>query len=315
MELTVAELDPAGANLLFSTRIGSSGGAVNSNPAGLAVDSAGNIYLAGNTIGPGLITTPGAFQPTASNSGCCYHGFVAKIASTGPAVALNTAGQIEPFAAESIVSAYSTNLASTTDLAATVPLPTSLDGNTVTVTDSAGVARPAYLFYVSPLQINFEIPAGTATGTATVTFQNPNGTIQSTTIQIGSLSPGLFQQNSSGLAAALFLPVISGAQQPWQPVYQVAAGSVVPFPISLGPSTEQVYLEMYGTGIRNAKSITVTVGGLSVPVTYSGAAPGFAGEDQVNIGPLPPSLAGKGSVNIVLTADGQAANTVNVTIQ
>jgi uncharacterized protein (TIGR03437 family) len=86
-------------------------------------------------------------------------------------------------------------------------------------------------------------------------------------------------------------------------------------PINLGPSTEQVYLEMYGTGIRNAKSVTVTVGGLSVPVLYAGAAPGFAGEDQVNIGPLPQSLAGKGSVNILLTADGQAANTVNVTIQ
>jgi uncharacterized protein (TIGR03437 family) len=57
------------------------------------------------------------------------------------------------------------------------------------------------------------------------------------------------------------------------------------------------------------------VGGLSVPVLYAGPAPGFAGEDQVNIGPLPPSLAGKGSVNILLTADGQAANTVNMTIQ
>jgi uncharacterized protein (TIGR03437 family) len=57
------------------------------------------------------------------------------------------------------------------------------------------------------------------------------------------------------------------------------------------------------------------VGGVSVPVLYSLAAPGFAGEDQVNIGPLPQSLAGQGTCNILLTADGQAANTVNVTIQ
>jgi uncharacterized protein (TIGR03437 family) len=185
----------------------------------------------------------------------------------------------------------------------------------VTVTDSSGVARQASLFYVSPSQINFEIPAGTATGTATVTFQNQNGTIQSTTISIGSVSPGIFELNGAGLVAALVLPVISGTQQPLQPVYQIASGSVIPLPIDLGPSTEQVYLEMYGTGIRNAKSVTVTVGGLSVPVLYAGAAPGFAGEDQVNIGPLPQSLAGKGSVNILLTADGQAANTVNVTIQ
>src|SRR5208283_4955521 len=62
-----------------STRIGASGGLANTNPAGLAVDSAGNIYLAGNIVGPGLITTPGAFQTTASNSGCCYHGFVANL--------------------------------------------------------------------------------------------------------------------------------------------------------------------------------------------------------------------------------------------
>jgi uncharacterized protein (TIGR03437 family) len=206
-------------------------------------------------------------------------------------------------------------LAGGTASAVSLPLPTSLDGNTVTVTDSAGVARQASLFYVSPSQINFEIPAGTATGTATVTFQNQNGTTQSATISIGSVSPGIFELNGSGLVAALVLPVISGTQQPLQPVYRIASGSVIPLPIDLGPSTEQVYLEMYGTGIRNAKSVTVTVGGLSVPVLYAGAAPGFAGEDQVNIGPLPQSLAGKGSVNILLTADGQAANTVNVTIQ
>ncbi len=314
MDVIVAELDPTGANLLFSTRIGS-GGLDTASPAGLAVDSAGDIYLAGNNGGPNLITTPGAFQTTASNNPCCSHGFVAKIAATSATVTLATAGQVEPFAGESIVSVYGINLAGGTASAVSLPLPTSLDGNTVTVTDSSGVARQASLFYVSPSQINFEIPAGTATGTATVTFQNQNGTIQSTTISIGSVSPGIFELNGSGLVAALVLPVISGTQQPLQPVYQIASGSVIPLPINLGPSTEQVYLEMYGTGIRNAKSVTVTVGGLSVPVLYAGAAPGFAGEDQVNIGPLPQSLAGKGSVNILLTADGQAANTVNVTIQ
>jgi uncharacterized protein (TIGR03437 family) len=168
---------------------------------------------------------------------------------------------------------------------------------------------------VSPTQINFEIPVSTATGAATVAIQNQNGISQTATIQIGNVSPGLFELNGSGLVAAWVLPVISGTGQPLQPVYQIASGAVVPLPISLGPSTGQIYLEMYGTGIRNATSVTVTVGGLDVPVLFAGAAPGFAGEDQVNIGPLPQALVGKGSVNIVLTADGQAANTVSVTIQ
>jgi uncharacterized protein (TIGR03437 family) len=229
------------------------------------------------------------------------------------AIRLATAGQIEPFADDSIVSAYGSNLAAGT-AQATLPLGTTLDGVTVTVTDSAGVSRAALLFYVSPTQINCEIPDGTAQGPATVTIANMNGTSQAATIQIGSVSPGLFELNTAGLAAAWVLPFISGVGQNPQAVYQMSSNNVVPLPITLGPN-EQVYFELFGTGIRNAKSVTVTVGGVGVPVLYSGAAPGFAGEDQVDIGPLPQSLAGQGSVNILLTADGQAANTVNVTIQ
>jgi hypothetical protein len=78
-QVLIAEMDPTGANLLFSTTIGSKG-LDSTVPAGLAVDPAGAIYLAGNDSGANLITTPGAFQTTAGNSGCCYHGFVAKIA-------------------------------------------------------------------------------------------------------------------------------------------------------------------------------------------------------------------------------------------
>jgi hypothetical protein len=84
MQVLVAKIDPTGANLLFSTYIGS-GGLDSANPAGLAVDSAGDIYLAGNNAGPHLITTPGAFQTTVGNNPCCYHGFVAKITPGGPA--------------------------------------------------------------------------------------------------------------------------------------------------------------------------------------------------------------------------------------
>jgi uncharacterized protein (TIGR03437 family) len=227
-----------------------------------------------------------------------------------------TAGQVEPFAPESIVAAYGANLATGTAVATTLPLGTSLAGTTVTVTDSAGASRPALLFYVSPTQVNYEIPEGAAAGSATVTIKSGDGTTQTVTIQIGSVSPGIFQLNTSALVAAWVLPIIGGMQQNLQPVYQLnASQNIVPLPIDLGPSNEQIYLEMYGTGIRSAKNVTVTVGGQNVPVLFSGAAPLYAGEDQVNIGPLPRSLAGAGSVNIVLTADGQTANTVNVTIQ
>jgi uncharacterized protein (TIGR03437 family) len=313
----VSELDPTGANLLFSSLVGAAGVGVNGNSSlsGLAVDASGNIYVAGNMIGDTLPTTPGVVQPSYhGGSGAYGDGMIAKISPTGPVVTLAPAGQVEAFAAESIMSVYGVDLATGTAVALTLPLPTSLDGNSLTVTDSAGVTRPAPLYFVSPGQINFEIPAGTAAGTATVTIQNQNGTVQYTTISIGTVSPGIFALNGSGLVAAWVLPVVSGAQQPLQPVYLLVSGNVVALPVSLGPSTEQVYLEIYGTGFRNAKNFTATVGGLSVPV-LGAAASQFVGEDQVNIGPLPQALAGQGSVNIVITADGLVANTVNVTIQ
>ena len=311
--VVVAELDPTGSQLLFSSPVGS-GGLDPEFPGGLAVDQAGNIYVAGNDQGSNLITTPGVFQPSIAADHCCYHGYVAKITG-GPAVKSATAGQIEPFAAESIVAAYGSGLASQTDTATTQPLPTSLDNNSVTVTDSAGTARPAPLFYISSSQINFEIPAGVATGNATVMFQNANGTAQSSAIQIGKVSPGIFQLDSAALVAAWVLPVINGAQQPLLPVYQVLNGSLAPLPINVSSATEQFYLEIYGTGFRNAKSITATAGNLSVPVLGWAAAPGYVGLDQVNIGPLPTALTGQGSVNIQLTADGVQANVVTVSMQ
>jgi uncharacterized protein (TIGR03437 family) len=314
-DVVVVELDSTLSHMLFSSVVGS-GGIDGSGPGGMVVDSAGDIYVGGWIDRSDLITTPGVFQATDTTPGCCtVHGYVAKIAAAGPAVTLSASGQVEPVATESIISVYGTDLAGSTVQVVTLPLPTSLNGNTVTVTDSAGVARPAPLYYISPLQINFEIPAGTATGTATVTIQNQNGTIQSTTISIGGVSPGIYELNGSGLVAAWILPVISGAQQALQSVFQVVSGNVVALPVNLGPSTEQVYLEIYGTGFRNAKNISATVGGLSVPVLGWAATAQFVGEDQVNIGPLPRSLAGQGSVNIIVTADGQQANTVTVTVQ
>ena len=85
LPVLVAELNPQGARLLFSTTIGSDGLDAE-NPAGLAVDTAGDVYLAGNTAGPDLITTPGAFQTKNTKGGCCYAGFVVKIASKSASV-------------------------------------------------------------------------------------------------------------------------------------------------------------------------------------------------------------------------------------
>jgi len=263
-------------------------------------------------VDPYSIVSNGGVNPATANEFIFALHFTVQPNSFSTALA--TAYQVEPFAPQAIVAAFGADLSVGTDQATAIPLPTTLSGTSIAVMDSTGVTRPASLYYVSPGQINYEIPADTATGSATVTITPQSGVTQTETIQIGNLSPGVFALNSSGLVAVWVLPVDSGVQQPLLPVYQLSGSNIVPLPVDLA-SSSQVYLEVYGTGLRDAQAVTATVGGFAVPVLFFGAAPDDVGEDQINIGPLPSVLAGTGSVNIVLTADGQAANTVNITIQ
>jgi uncharacterized protein (TIGR03437 family) len=226
------------------------------------------------------------------------------------------------FAPNSFASIFGQSLAYSTATALVTPLPTALEGTTVTVTDSAGVARLAPLYYVSLPQINFIIPANTAYGLATVTVTNASGENLSTIILITVTSPGLYSENSSGMgvAAGYLLTVhADGSQSPQSPLFQYNPNTsqYVPIPIVWNTPTDQQYLVLYGTGIRGAATanVTATMNGVSVPVFYSGAQPQFAAEDQVNLGPVPQSLKGSGVVNIVVTVNGQATNTVTVNVQ
>jgi uncharacterized protein (TIGR03437 family) len=86
-------------------------------------------------------------------------------------------------------------------------------------------------------------------------------------------------------------------------------------PIAFGDPGDKVYLVLYGTDIRNRSSpssVSATVGGSSAVVEYAGALGGLVGLDQANI-LIPRSLIGAGQINVVVTVDSVAANTVKVT--
>ncbi len=86
-------------------------------------------------------------------------------------------------------------------------------------------------------------------------------------------------------------------------------------PIDLGFNDQQVFLILYGTGIRNhAGPVTATVGTTKLAVAYAGTQGTFAGEDQINI-LLPQTLRGAGIVDVTLTVDGQTTNAVKIHIQ
>ncbi|MBI1761692.1 MAG: hypothetical protein HYR56_09685 [Acidobacteria bacterium] len=224
-------------------------------------------------------------------------------------------------AAESMAAAFGENLANGTASATTLPLPTTLAGTTVKVTDAAGTERNAPLFFVSPGQINYLLPAGTGAGIASIAVVKGGAIVATATLPVTSVAPGLFSANASGagVAAAVVLRVRANGAQVIELLsrFDQPTGRFVSLPIDLGPEGEQVFLVLFGTGLRGRsapEAVTAAIGEEDAEVLFAGAVAGLAGLDQANVR-LPRSLAGKGEVSVVLTADNRSTNAVTVNIK
>ncbi|NOT60389.1 MAG: hypothetical protein HOP19_09215, partial [Acidobacteria bacterium] len=227
-------------------------------------------------------------------------------------------------AAESIVAVFGTNLASGIGIGATVPLPTTLNGTTVRVTDSANVTRDAGLFFVSPQQINMEVPANTADGAATLTVTNGGGQSFATRINVRAVVPGVFTLNANGLGvpAAQLLRVKADGSQVYEDVarFDATLNRWVTKPIVFGPESEQAVLVLYGTGLRKRSDVITArvnlqqANGVQLPMLYAGPQGSFVGLDQLNV-LLPRTLAGKGEMHIRTIVEARVANLVKLNFQ
>ncbi len=289
--------------------------AIPNNPALLGATLYGRWYItetnaAGATTG--VAVTP-AFRFTVFGSAV----------STAPAFASVSAASFAQgtVAAESIVSGFGANLAATTVAANSLPLPETLAGVTVAVKDVLGVERRAPLFFVSPTQINYQVPAGTAIGEGSVTIRQGGNVVAAGLLQIAPVAPGLFTADASGrgLPAAAVLRVKADGAQSYEPVAQfdAAANRFEAVPIELSAATEQVFLVAFGTGFRQRSAlaeVTATIGGVNTEILFAGAQGSLAGVDQANLR-LARALAGRGNVEVALRVDGKTANAVTINIK
>jgi uncharacterized protein (TIGR03437 family) len=224
-------------------------------------------------------------------------------------------------ASEQIVAAFGAGLATGTQIAGSVPLPTTLVGTTVRVRDSLGIERPAPLFYVSPSQINYQVPPGTANGNAEIIVTASDGTQSGGVFPVQSVAPGLFSANSDGqgVAAAFLVHVKPNLLQIYESVaqYNASSGKFVTAPVDLGPASDRVFLILYGTGLRNRTALSNVVGSIGGIVTetfFAGPQGSLVGLDQVNLS-IPRGLIGRGEVDVVLSVDGVVTNTVRINIK
>ena len=296
----------AGSNVPWVTIVGGDELGINGNGDGTVnlvvapltdgVSRTGTLTIAGQTV---TITQA---KPVAVVSGASFTG--------------------EEVAPGEIVSVFGADLSVGTDGAAELPLPTTLAGTQVKITDSQGVARLAPLFYVSPLQINYQVPEDTALGSATITIINGSEEVTGAgTINIAAVAPGLFAVNSNGqgVAVALAQRVTADGTVTYEVIWQIdeVQGKFVPAPIDLGPDTDQVFLALFGTGFRHRTSlatVTAFIGDQEVEVLYVGAQGEFTGLDQINLR-LPRTLNGMGETDLTLRVDGKVVNTLRINIK
>jgi uncharacterized protein (TIGR03437 family) len=224
------------------------------------------------------------------------------------------AGRVAPGA---MVSLFGLSLALQVAAAEQVPLPTTLAGATVEVTDSDGVTRLAPLFFAGPTQINCQIPEESALGPATLRVRTADGGEGMVEIVIEAVAPGLFTANADGqgVVAAVGIRIAGGGSSSTVDIFDASSQPRVARPIDLGPASDQFILLLFGTGLRGFQSsVQVTIGGERAEVLGVAAQTEFVGLDQVNVR-IPRALIGRGTVEIGLTVDGAEANPVTVNIR
>ncbi len=170
---------------------------------------------------------------------------------------------------------------------ATGQLPTSLDGLSVTVN---GV--PAYVYYISPAQVNILTPPNAMSGSVPVQVSD-NGVIGANfTVQAQAESPSFFVFGGGPYIAATHAngtylgptSLYPGSTTPAQP-----GETIVLYANGFGPASTPVVAGSETQSGTLSPMPQITIGGLPAPVTYAGLA-AAPGEFQFNV-IVPPSLA------------------------
>jgi uncharacterized protein (TIGR03437 family) len=159
---------------------------------------------------------------------------------------------------------------------------------------------PAYLYYVSPMQINFLVPSSLLPGNFLfwVTRQGTRGPIVTVTLQ--SAAPALFQMPSGAVIATHIDGSLVCDDAP------ASAGEIVSlWAAGLGntdPNLEDGVLPQEARWLSQMNQFGVWINGVPVDagrILYAGVAPGYAGLYQVNVR-LPDSLPANPEIQLAL---------------
>ena len=210
----------------------------------------------------------------------------------------NGASYAQAFAPGTLMIVFGTQLSSITRSGGVLPLPLDISGVSATVN---GVSAP--LYYVSPGQINVQVPYETGTGLAVLGVNN-NGQVASFPFTVAPSAPGLFTASDGSL-----LPSSTARQGQPAVAYITGDGDTTTFLITgASPPTGTTVAHLPRTRLP----VTVTVGGLPATVTFAGTPIGLVGVSQINF--TVPATAPLGAQAVVIAVGGVRTQSARLTI-
>jgi uncharacterized protein (TIGR03437 family) len=225
---------------------------------------------------------------------------------------VNSADYSRSFAPGALISIFGTNLAPAVTQPFAFPLPGTLGGTSV---ELASTGQQFPLWYVSPTQINAQMPYDVATGAVQIRVRTAAGVSGTDTITVAARAPKIFTLDFSGAGPAVATnPAfkILSAATPAAP-----ADTVVLWMNSMGVSSGNPVAgqpapgSTAGSQASTIAGVTAAVNGVNAAVTFAGLSPGSAGLYQVNV--QMPFIVVSGPLNVAVTVGGATTQT-NVTL-
>jgi uncharacterized protein (TIGR03437 family) len=235
-------------------------------------------------------------------------GTVPYIAPTG---VMNAAGPTPTTAVApgSLVSIYGQGLASALALGPSNPLAQSVGGTTVTINSSI-----LGLMFVSPQQINAQIPSGLSDGQYTLDVHVTGQADVTTTFTIQRDAPGLFFNTVNSVQYALAFHADGTPVAVTSPV--VAGETISVLGTGFGPYASTVPDGFFPPAPAPTlnDSLSITLGGQAVSPTWSGAAAAFVGITTTSF-QIPTGLGSGTNVALQISVNGVTSNTAMIPLQ